>query len=96
MCRGISETHGGENQTAGYTHQTSGRDSPMYRGSSEVFDGETQTSRDSGATSADTGPISVGYCQRCRVSVKTHKGETFLLDTQIKLLGRRPNAQGLN
>ena len=68
----MSETHGGENQTAGYTNQISGRESPMHRGSREPFDGEILTSGDSSATSGDTGPTSVGWCQN---SLSTGRGQ---------------------
>ena len=60
MCRGISETLGGENQTAGYSSQLVGGGGQMRRGLFEPLEGEIQTSRDARATAGDTGPTSVG------------------------------------
>ena len=39
MCRGISETHGGDTQPAQYTAPTSGGEQQMRRGMSETHEG---------------------------------------------------------
>ena len=60
MSRGISETLGGENQTAGYSSQLVRGGGQMRRGLFEPLKGEIQTSRDTSATAGDTGLMSVG------------------------------------
>ena len=60
MCRGMSETLRGENQTAGYTSGIAGVEGQMRRGLCEPLEGEIQTPGDTSATSRDTNPTSVG------------------------------------